>query len=470
MTPWLRPPIAVKVDDEGRLVSDSPMPPELVLLRHSSETQLHRGGRGAAGTVKIFPAVVFTHARRVLVGVQMSLELVNGQLYFAPDDREALATRWAQLAVASDAEPVDRPYGVMGLASRPLMGGDHSAALGWSQIYWDEAGQAFLGDGAPGHPVSEWPSAILFWDTQLPSTLSVKIEPTTKCNFKCSFCYGRKVKQGTVRPERLQEFIDAFPDLEQLELIGEGEALLLPSLPAIIRSATDRGVHVSLASNGSLLTPRLSRKLIDSGVREIGFSLETLDPKRFNELRPAGDLSAILQAIHHLAELRSQLRPALRLKLWMTVLRESVDQIEDVEALAARLGLDGVEYQTLNPMPRYARNYDAGLRENMLSPEDLHRLARDAPERGGAVLTDLASPRQGTQCTLPSEMVRIGWQGHVTPCCFLQSPLFEPFGDLTQEAFDQIADTERYRVFRFATLHGVALASCELCPLIDSVG
>ena len=52
----------------------------------------------------------------------------------------------------------------------------------------------------------------------------LQVEPTTRCNFVCGFCCGRAMDQSDLSFEAFEQMLARFPDLERLELHGEGEA------------------------------------------------------------------------------------------------------------------------------------------------------------------------------------------------------------------------------------------------------
>ena len=60
-------------------------------------------------------------------------------------------------------------------------------------------------------------------------TLTIRyaqIEPTTRCNFTCGFCVGRSMSQGDLSLESFSKILELHPDLEHIELQGEGEPTL----------------------------------------------------------------------------------------------------------------------------------------------------------------------------------------------------------------------------------------------------
>ena len=60
---------------------------------------------------------------------------------------------------------------------------------------------------------------------------------------------------------------------------------MVPALPRMIRYLKDRGTYVLFNTNGTLLTERKGRELIDSGLDELRVSLDAAEPKAFKAVR-----------------------------------------------------------------------------------------------------------------------------------------------------------------------------------------
>jgi wyosine [tRNA(Phe)-imidazoG37] synthetase (radical SAM superfamily) len=61
--------------------------------------------------------------------------------------------------------------------------------------------------------------------------------------------------------------VEAFPELEHIEIQGEGEPLSHPQFFDMVRFARARGIKVSTITNGSLFTDVRIRALLDSDLQ-----------------------------------------------------------------------------------------------------------------------------------------------------------------------------------------------------------
>jgi radical SAM protein with 4Fe4S-binding SPASM domain len=74
-----------------------------------------------------------------------------------------------------------------------------------------------------------------------------------------------------------------FPEpIKSLRLYKEGEALLNPKLPEMIRYAKDSGrvLKIDLTTNGLLLTDNVSKSIVDAGLDWINISVNDIESKR----------------------------------------------------------------------------------------------------------------------------------------------------------------------------------------------
>ena len=95
----------------------------------------------------------------------------------------------------------------------------------------------------------------------------VMIEMTSHCNFKCSFCPSELMTRGkTVMARSLWEKVlkeigeKKMADTVFFHLVGE--PLLHKDIFKAIRFANDRGLSVSLYTNGALLDEAQSKRLL----------------------------------------------------------------------------------------------------------------------------------------------------------------------------------------------------------------
>jgi len=284
-----------------------------------------------------------------------------------------------------------------------------------------------------------------------------QIEPTTKCNFTCGFCCGRKMDQSNLSLTEFQKILETFPDIQHLELQGEGEPLIHPDFFKMVELATRKGIHISVITNGSLLTDTSIQKILDSNLTSIRISLETVDPEKFQAIR-GGSWDKVEKGIQSLVKARNQRglnHPSIGLAV--TVLASTLADLPKVFAWYDHSNLDGgVAIQGLNKIPQYTQYYDEVMQQEYLVYEQhgseyqkymssaivqkiwqtkspythfYDELFKPTPE-------DLAQGKM-TACPWLEAGIYIDRHSRITPCCMVKGEAWS-FGNLAALDRDSI--------------------------------
>lgn len=140
------------------------------------------------------------------------------------------------------------------------------------------------------------------------------VDPASTCNFRCTFCpTGDKelIKetgrwQGRMNFSIFEKIIDNLKEfrnpLKVLRLYKEGEPLLNKRLPDMIKLAKSSGCvdYIDTTTNGYLLTPENTQKLVESGLDRINISIDGLSNEQFHEFtRTKVDFDSFVKNIEH---------------------------------------------------------------------------------------------------------------------------------------------------------------------------
>lgn len=132
---------------------------------------------------------------------------------------------------------------------------------------------------------------------------NLRLSLTAACNYACTYCVpdGKRLQAAAyelsgeeiVHATRL---LIATAGIDKVRITG-GEPLLSPKFPATLQGIMDLGLDdVSLTTNGQLL-PRYAESIIESGMKRINVSLDTLDRDHFRSIARSGDLNTVLHGI-----------------------------------------------------------------------------------------------------------------------------------------------------------------------------
>ena len=196
----------------------------------------------------------------------------------------------------------------------------------------------------------------------------LQIEPTTRCNFTCGFCVGRRLDQNDITMGTFRHALALFPDIERLELHGEGEPLMHPDYFEMARLANLRGIKISTITNGSMFSPERIKRILDSGIDTVLVSIESPRPEDFKEIR-GGSLFKVVAGIKALLaarKARGQSHPTVG--FGVTVLKRTQSLMPEIAQLYSDLEMDGgISAHMLNSMPGYTGYYQPGMPEQVLS-------------------------------------------------------------------------------------------------------
>ncbi|MBP6965660.1 MAG: radical SAM protein, partial [Armatimonadetes bacterium] len=107
---------------------------------------------------------------------------------------------------------------------------------------------------------------LVFWET------------TTACNLKCVHCRACPVEERSPDDLTLGEaktLVDQIASVAKPVLVlSGGEPLVRPDIFEIASYADERGLRVALATNGTLVTPQIARRIRESGVQRVSVSID----------------------------------------------------------------------------------------------------------------------------------------------------------------------------------------------------
>ena len=147
----------------------------------------------------------------------------------------------------------------------------------------------------------------------------VQIESTNICNAKCVFCPRDEMHraQGVMSRELFRKVVDECVELgiTHVRMHNYGEAFLDRYLTEKVRYAKEKGIkEVGMISNGSLLTEKVARAVIEAGLDAINISVDAGGKEVFEQTRIGLNYDKVIANIERLVRIRGELgrrRPKL---------------------------------------------------------------------------------------------------------------------------------------------------------------
>jgi len=182
---------------------------------------------------------------------------------------------------------------------------------------------------------------------------------TRACNLACRHCYAGAEKAGEGDELTTAEgyrFIDDLADFKvPVLLFSGGEPLMREDFFSLAAHARQRGIRVTVSTNGTLITPETARRLKETGVGYVGISLDGTEPVNDSFRGRKGAYRAALQGI------RNCLAVGQRVGLRFTISRYNLAELPAVFDLIERENIPRVCFYHLVYSGRGSRMVDEDI-------------------------------------------------------------------------------------------------------------
>jgi GeoRSP system radical SAM/SPASM protein len=259
----------------------------------------------------------------------------------------------------------------------------------------------------------------------LKSPLIINWAVTNRCNFKCRHCYSRDDPSEELDKEQLFTCFEKVVSAGVFSInFGGGEPLLRKDLLEIARYAADKGLKVSMNSNGYFINRDTALQLKQSGFSKVGISIDSHSPEIHDTFRGVkGSHEKAVAALSHLqtAGIETSLS-AVICKVnckSLTALIEFARQHNVKHINLHNFKCTGLGYthkDELDLSPEEWRNFYLEAIEAKQRLNDMH-LSLDDPIIASLGYHDGNSLVKGSVCGKLS--LNIKSNGEITPCGFI---------------------------------------------------
>jgi MoaA/NifB/PqqE/SkfB family radical SAM enzyme len=317
------------------------------------------------------------------------------------------------------------------------------------------------------------------------------LETTNRCNLLCTTCprtYEQLEPEADMPWELFTSLIDQYSNIARVVLHGIGEPMLVKDLAQRVKYLKDRKIYVLFNTNGTLLTKANGRALIEAGLDELRVSLDAAEAEVFQMVRGKDFFDKIVANVRNFTAMQREMKAAKpRVSLWLTGLRETVDQLPNFVRLAHSIGVGEVYLQRLvffeDPMSEnsLARAESALFEHSTEREEALIREAESVAKELGVMFSASGAVDPGESikmqrsdspwslCRRPWSLMYITANGRVLPCCIAPFSMkgYGSFtlGDATQSSLREIWNGPEYQRFREGLLTSSPPPACANCGL-----
>ncbi len=333
----------------------------------------------------------------------------------------------------------------------------------------------------------------------------IYIEPTTRCNLKCTFCIrnGWEEKLGRMSEKTFDSILASLkrlqPPLPTVFFGGLGEPLAHPKTVSWIKAVKQLGCRVELITNGTALIEKRSRELISAGLDLLWVSIDGASPESYADVRLGAALPEVVSNVIRFRQLRAPAhQPTPEIGIAFVALQRNIADLPAVIKLGRRLGAR--HFSVSNVMPyseelQAERLYTRTIKDityldsPWLPKLNLPKMDLNATTwepffralKSGCNVTFAGNRLSGANdvCNfIESGSMSIAWDGNVSPCwplmhthtSYLHGKQHHTrrhiVGNVHEHTLEEIWRDPAYLEYR-SKVQGFAFAPCTYCGGCD---
>lgn len=275
--------------------------------------------------------------------------------------------------------------------------------------------------------------------------ISYSIEPTNFCNLKCPEC-----PSGTgelTRPLGLmdvQHFENIINQINStgfyLQLFFQGEPYLHKQLPEMIKYAQNKNIHVSVSTNGNLITQKNIDRVMESPPDKIIFSIDGLDEESYQNYRIGGTFKQADESLQLFVDTKNKLK--LRkpyIELQFIVMKQNQHLLPQVRAYSEQKRVDRLVFKTMQ-----VTSYENALKYLPSEKEHSRYIVANGSYQMKGKIKD--------HCFALWRTAVITWDNKMVPCCFDKDAKYI-LENLNQSTIETGWKSKAYQQFRSSVLH-----------------
>jgi len=186
--------------------------------------------------------------------------------------------------------------------------------------------------------------------------MRIHISINDYCNLRCPHCLrhveGVKVNQNALNASDLKRLEPWFDSALYVALAGLGEPFLQKDLFEVMDLVHRHGATVSLITNATLINEAAARRLCGPMPTILNLSIDAATPAVFERVREGAKFSVVLENLDRLVRIKREtgaIFPILSIN--MTLLRDTLEEVEGVIDLARRWGVGEIVAQPVMFLP-----------------------------------------------------------------------------------------------------------------------
>lgn len=295
--------------------------------------------------------------------------------------------------------------------------------------------------------------------------ICIEIDPTNACNHQCTFCCTLKYNRKNVCSleyaylEKLLEDLAERGTVQSISWKGGGEPTIYPRLESCIQKAADLGMAQALTTNGTKLS-----SVLEVGAKYLSWtriSLDAATAETHDKIHGSVDFESILIQIRQFVQTKRKGTIGLN----MTVVQDNLNEMDRFVLLGMNLGVD---YVALRPAYYGCFGFDdpTAMAEREVIKHRLKELESISTGNMQVFVGQMANAgKVGSYipklCLAPALRPIIGADGELYPCCDLRGHTEYSFGNIKEQSFWEIWDSQYKQQMFEKTMNKECLEFCS---------
>ena len=202
----------------------------------------------------------------------------------------------------------------------------------------------------------------------------VYIEPTVACNLDCITCFRNEWEQpmGHMSDATFASILDGLKALDPIPSVyfgGIGEPLFHPRTPTWVAQAKALGIRVELITNGTTLTEKISRQLIEAGLDLLWVSLDGASPETFADVRIGAKLPQVMENLRRFSRMRpADHHPKPQIGVAFVAMKRNIAELPEVIRLGKSFKATHFSVSNIQPAT-------ADMQDEALFAQTMHNIA-----------------------------------------------------------------------------------------------
>lgn len=288
----------------------------------------------------------------------------------------------------------------------------------------------------------------------LPITMDV--EPTTGCNFRCTMCQvsSPDFKANNMELSTFIKFINDNKQLIKIKLQGMGEPLVNKNIYEMIKIAKQNGIATEIICNGSMLNKKNISKLLKNSLAKLTISIDGASKQVFESIRVKSNFEEVISNSKNFKEMTRNKFVRPEFSAWSTIQESNYEEIEKIAELCKTIGFDDLTFQV------FLTGWGKNEWENINNKKNINFRNTNVRERFNKVISKYSSNNfkikvfeenlltYKKKCSWPWNSSYISAKGDIVPCCIIGDPKVINMGNVNESSFKNIWYSKQYNEFR----------------------